>query len=61
MTGSNTVTALFVVLIALGGISALVSHFHNPSAVASAVIGIVIGAAIALVAFSRTLKGSSGN
>ena len=61
MTGSNKLTGLFVVLVALGGISALVSHFHNPGAVASAVIGIVIGAAIALAAFSRTLQGSSSN
>jgi len=61
MTGSNKMTALFAVLIALGAIGALVAHFHIPSALASAVIGIVIGAAVALGAFSRALKGSSSN
>ena len=61
MTGSNKMTALFAVVIALGGIAALLAHSHVPSALASAVIGIVIGAALALGAFSRALKRSSSN
>ena len=58
---SNKIAALFAILIGIVGIAALLAHFHLPSALASAVTGVVIGAAVALGAFSRALRRTNNN
>jgi predicted tellurium resistance membrane protein TerC len=58
-SAAKIVFAIAAVIIAGAAVNLLVEHFHLPQTYASAGIGIVIGAGIALAALSFTRKGTT--